>query len=244
MQKVGVAVVSMILATGVTAFSLAKNKPVVDQSQMESVVENYINNHPEAIFQALVKYRGIQEEKALDATKNKALSMKDELFYKSGDPSMGNNNAPITIVEFMDYQCGYCKLMDSPLKEMVNNNPDKYRVVVKPVPFFGENSQVAATVAMAASSASKFEAVHQALLQLKKPYKKEDMINILSKNGVKLNAKNFSSNVDATIQLARALEVDSTPWFFVHRKGSDQVHIIKGAMPAEAFKQKIQNLTK
>ena len=121
MQKVGVAVVSMILATGVTAFSLAKNKPVVDQSQMESVVENYINNHPEAIFQALVKYRGIQEEKALDATKNKALSMKDELFYKSGDPSMGNNNAPITIVEFMDYQCGYCKLMDSPLKEMVNN---------------------------------------------------------------------------------------------------------------------------
>jgi protein-disulfide isomerase len=244
MNKIGVLAISMLLATSAVAYKSAQINSTATNPEIEAVVAKYIDDNPEAIFQALMKYQEIKKKEAIDATRDKAYSMRNDLFFKSGDPTIGSADAPITIVEFMDYQCGYCKLMDPPLKELVQNNPEQYRLVIKPLPYLGDHSKTAAEVAMAATKASKFKVVHQQLLALKRPYTKEDITSILAANGVKLKAEDFALKVEEATTLAQALSVSATPSFFIYNKNQKKVSVIQGAMPAEAFKSKIKEMTK
>ena len=124
------------------------------RSDIEAIVKAYLIENPEVIAEAL---------NVLAEREKQALT--EKLSSDSRDVSIGDPNAPITIVEFFDYNCGYCKRSVDWLIQTVENSDGKVRAVFKELPILNEQSREAALAALASVKQDKYMELHQALMK-------------------------------------------------------------------------------
>ena len=138
-----------------------------DREAIEQIVREYILENPEIIEEAIIALSERQRLEAAAATKETIAENWDALYNDPTDYTIGPADAEITIVEFFDYRCGYCKRS----VDWVNNLPSQYdgkvRVVFKELPIFGGVSESAALAALAAGRQGKYVDMHLALMKLK-----------------------------------------------------------------------------
>jgi protein-disulfide isomerase len=79
------------------------------------------------------------------------------------DPVLGNPDGDVTLVEFFDYRCGYCRIMAEPMQALIARDPE-LRIVMKEFPILGPDSLLASRAALAAHRQGGYEAMHWALL--------------------------------------------------------------------------------
>src|SRR3546814_9302715 len=91
---------------------------------------------------------------------------RDALERRPGDPVLGNPDGDVTIVEFFDYQCGYCKTMLEPLLDLVHSD-GRIRLVLKEFPILGTETMIAAKVSLAALRQGGYEAFHKTMMGLR-----------------------------------------------------------------------------
>ena len=127
-----------------------------DETEIQSIIEDFIIKNPEIIRDALMKLALTEQSKQQRAAL--ALVRQDE-----GDPKIGPTDAAITIYEFSDYNCGYCKRIFNDLQAVLAEQTD-VRLVVKEFPILAESSVLAAKAAIAAQRQGKFEQFHIALM--------------------------------------------------------------------------------
>jgi protein-disulfide isomerase len=96
----------------------------------------------------------------------KAERMWPEMIKAKGDPVLGNPKAPITIVEFTDYNCGFCKSATPWVMNQVDNRKSDVRVIIKESAVRGANSELAARAALAADRQGKYRDMHIALMKV------------------------------------------------------------------------------
>ena len=162
----------------------------------------------------------------------------------TGDnPSMGPANAPITIIEFSDYQCPYCRKWQLEAWPQIQAAyPDKIRLVYRDFPLYSihPDSESAAIAADCAGDQNKYWEFHDLLFSDQLPFGQDSYIKYATQ--AKLNvdqftqcitAQKFKDNVSKNYQYASNLGVNSTPTFFIN--GIPMV----GAQPFESFKQLI-----
>jgi protein-disulfide isomerase len=144
----------------------------------------------------------------------------DHLF---DSPSAGSPKADVTIVEFFDYQCGYCRKMAGVIARLLKADA-QVRVVFKEVPMYGEPSLFAARATLAAERQEKYFALHSALMKAPLPFSNEQTLAIASSIGLdakKLQAdmKNpaLQKQLQNNAQLILALHVPGTPAFVILR---------------------------
>lgn len=131
-----------------------------DKSKIEAIVKAYLLENPEVIRDALVELEAKQDRDAL------AL-VSDALHKDPRDVSIGPDDAKITIVEFFDYNCGFCKQSTQWLKEAMEAHPDDIRVIFKELPILDKRSKTsrnAAIAALAASRQGKYSTMHFSLM--------------------------------------------------------------------------------
>ena len=120
----------------------------VDRSQIELIIRDYLVNNPEVLLdmqQALeVKQAEQQRVAHLEVIKN----AREQIFNASYDGYVGNPDGKTTIVEFYDYNCGYCKRAQEDMLSLTEADPD-LRFVLKEFPILGPDSQKASIVSMA-----------------------------------------------------------------------------------------------
>lgn len=160
------------------------------------------------------------------------------------DPGIGPETAPITIVEFSDFQCPYCQRSVSVLKELRRIYGDKIRVVYRDYP--GPNHPLAAAAAEAAQCAGgqgKFWEYHDALFERQTAGKGWDFLALATDLGLQreafdscLKSGRFREEVTKDLQDGLKLGITSTPTFFIN--GRPMV----GAQPLAAFQTIIDNL--
>jgi len=150
----------------------------------------------------------------------------------------------VTIVEFFDYRCPYCKTMTDALFDIVKAD-GKVKLVMKDLPVLGPDSVLAARAALAARNQKKYEEFHKAMMHLKGPLNEQTILKTAAEAGLsaeKLKKDMEDQQIDKAIndnlQLAHALGVNGTPAFIV----GDQ--LIPGAMPPAALKQLIDQARK
>ncbi len=139
----------------------SKSSAPADAKAMNQVIEDYLLNNPSKVREALelaAQQEQIEAQKRI-AELYKA-NWKDLSSYE-GSPYVGPKDAKVTIVEFFDFNCGYCKRLAPELMKVIKANKD-VKVVFKPVTFLG--SMPAAKAAMAAYKQGKFIEVYEALL--------------------------------------------------------------------------------
>jgi protein-disulfide isomerase len=162
--------------------------------------------------------------------------------YRAPEASVaGNPDGDITVVEFFDYNCGYCKRGLEDIVKLVESDP-KVRVVFKELPILSKGSEQAAHVAIAAKNQGKYWEMHKAMLRAKGHMDEATALRLAEKLGLdmdKLKADMASPEVKAEIArdegLAKKMGVNGTPHFLVGDRA------IPGA-PEDLYKQLTENV--
>ncbi len=209
--------------------ALACLLPLASQAEMnrtdvERIVHEYLVSHPEILVEMSTALRAKQEAEQEQADSALIQRHAQQLFKQAKDPVGGNPKGDVTIVEFFDYNCGYCKRAQ-PVMQQVLAEDVKVRYVYKEFPILTETSQLAARVALAvqALQPDKYEAVHNALMNHAAPLKQASEIEAIvtglgidwSKVNAKLKDPAIEQRLKENYELAQALGITGTPAFVI-----------------------------
>jgi protein-disulfide isomerase len=164
---------------------------------------------------------------------------REQIFSDPRSPVAGNPAGDVTIVEFFDYHCTYCKAVSGPLDELLAKDKG-VRLVLKEYPILAEDSVVAARAALAASAQGKYWEFHQALMAYRGKFDMPTLKSIAVSVGVDADrmeadmaAASMSEDLRGNRALGDALGVQGTPTFVIGNR------IIPGALSADDLKQLI-----
>jgi protein-disulfide isomerase len=212
------------------------------KTELDGLIRDFILRNPDVIVEALTAYQLRQEEAEKQTTEQNLVRLRESIENNPDDPVMGNANGDVTIVEFFDYQCGYCKRMMKPLVALLKADP-KIRFVLKEFPVLGEASVFAARASLAAKMQGKYEPFHLALMGYSGRLNERAVIQAAREVGMNLkqiqkdmNSPKVKAIINANRELAQALGVRGTPAFLI---GGD---LIPGAVPIESLKELVAKL--
>jgi protein-disulfide isomerase len=194
------------------------------RQEVEAIVKNYLLENPEILVEAFTELDRRQSQESFE-----------RLISHDNDPSIGPKDAPVTIVEFFDYNCGYCKSANDWVLRQAGDKNGKVRVVFKEFPILRESSTLAAKAAFAADRQGKYREMHIALMRSRAlaPMTEdgqEDLAGTLKEierlaTSVGLNVpqlkKDMASDalavkIDDVHREAAATGIEATPGFFVN----------------------------
>ena len=188
---------------------------------LEQIIERYIRTHPEVIEQSLQALENTRAAEEQQRQKAAIATHQQELLNDPDSPISGNRTGDITVVEFFDYRCGYCKRAASALTELQQRDTG-IRVVYKDFPILGETSELAAKAALASHRQGKHQAFHEALLAVKDDLTKEHLFRIAQTVGLDvsrleadINRPEWQTVIDRNRSLAKTLGITGTPAFIV-----------------------------
>lgn len=211
---------------------------------LHAVIKDYLMNHPEVlaeVSQALEKKQAA--EQAAKAEKFLA-DNKTKVFASNGDVVIGNPKGDVTIVEFFDYNCGWCKRALDDIQKLTKADP-RVRVVLKEYPIFGGPVSVtAAKAALASVKQNKYWEFHSALMR-EKQVTEQNIFAIAQRVGLdvaRLKADMADKRLDATIQenieVGQGLGIEGTPGFVI----DSRVNV--GYVPADGMQQMLAEIRK
>jgi protein-disulfide isomerase len=194
------------------------------KTEFEKLVHDYLLEHPEILRDMSNKLEA-NDKLAADTARNTTLTTQaKEIFHNPIDAVVGNPKGDVTIVEFMDYNCGWCKKSVTEMQALVAKDKN-VRVVMKEFPIFGEGSEYAARAALASVKQGKYWEFHQAMFASEGKITPEVVDQIAKENGLdvaKMKLDMKAAEIDAAIKknqtLAQALALTGTPGFIVDDK--------------------------
>lgn len=202
-----------------------------DRTAIEAIVHDYILEHPEIIPEAIDRLQRKDLAKVIDANR-KAL----ETPFAGG--WAGARDGDVTLVEFFDYSCGYCRQSVADVDRLIKEDP-KLKVVFRELPILGDDSDAAARVSLSAARQGSFYPFHLKLYQAGRPtaaavarVQKEvglDPARVAADG----QAADVRAEINGNLELARTLQLTGTPAFVV----GDQ--LLAGAVGYEALKKAV-----
>jgi protein-disulfide isomerase len=215
-----------------------------DQRQeIEGILKNYLLQHPEVMQDVMAELE--KRQKTAEAEKNRAAVADNNatIFSSPHQVVLGNPQGNVTMVEFFDYNCGYCKHALSDMLTLLKTDPN-LKFVLKEFPVLGEGSVEAAHVAVAARmqdvTGKKYIEFHQKLLGGRGPADKARALAAAKEAGFDMARieKDMASDevkktIDENLKLAELIGVNGTPSYVV----GDEV--VVGAVGLDALKEKI-----
>jgi len=222
-------------------YAQAKLEVIFSKNQTEQIfklIERYIDNNPEVVLKALEKIQHKEKEELATVQKKQIDQNKKLLFSNPTGMILGNPKGTISIVEFFDYQCGYCKKMLRVLIKATKDNPD-LRVLLKEYPILGPMSFTAAQASLASLKQDKYKDFHQSLMFMNGRISERAIFKIAKEVGLnieKLKADmadpEIFSIINSTRGLGKKLAIRGTPALVVNNE------IIPGAISLN----RLQNL--
>jgi protein-disulfide isomerase len=207
-----------------------------ERKATEAVVRAYILEHPEILSEAAKILQQREATKRLTA----AGSMLTKPFAGA---VAGNPNGDVTLVEFTDYSCGFCRASLADVQKLIGADKG-IRVVFREVPILSPASRDAAKWALAAAKQGKHKAFHEAMFAGEKPAK-ESILLAARKAGLDMaraekdaNSDEVSAEIEANLAMMQQIGFNGTPTFIV----GDQ--ILEGAMGYDALNDAVTNARK
>lgn len=218
--QVVVFVVSVLASPTLAQTTTPSLDPELKQS-IEAVIESYLRSRPEVIEQALQTLAVQRQERETARIKQAIVRSQGDLHHDPTSPVSGDADGDVTVVEFFDYRCGFCKRAASAITQLQHDDA-RVRVVYKDFPILGTESLVAATAALASQSQGRHQAFHEALLAAKEGLTHDDILRIardvgLNPEQLQIDMENaeWLSSIHRNQALARELGITGTPAFIV-----------------------------
>jgi protein-disulfide isomerase len=215
------------------------------RAEIEAIIKDYLIKHPEVLEEVMKEME--KRQTAADAEKQQKIIADNAkaLFDSPRQVTLGNPKGDVTLVEFFDYNCGYCKRALSDMQDLLKGDPN-LRVVLRDFPVLGEGSVQAAQVAIALKmqekDPKKYFDFHQKLLSGRGAADKAKAMAVAKEIGAdmaRLEKDMASPEVKATLEetfkLAEPLGLNGTPSYVVGQ------NVVIGAVGAAELKTKINS---
>ena len=189
---------------------------------IQKIVHDYLMAHPDVVMQALQEAQKQVVAQQAATAKTALQQYSNEIYNDPESPILGNPKAHVTIVEYYDYQCPYCKETASAVDELVRQNPN-VRVVMKEFPVLPPPSDYAARVALVAARYGKFSAFHDAIYAMNGRLDETQIMAAASQVGLnpaivkqQVNDPTFTAEINQNLAEAQKLSIDGTPTFILN----------------------------
>lgn len=213
-----------LAAAGAVAAGAAVAYTDAERSDLRAEIRAYLLDNPEVIMEAVEVLRE-REAAAAEAARAGAMGRLDSEINNDGYSLVaGNPDGDITLVEFVDYRCGYCKRAHEVVRDVVAADGN-IRYVIKEFPILGPDSLVASKAALAAgmqSSSGDYYGFHDALMTHSGQLNKSIVLSLAGRAGLNvaqlqtdMESDEISGMIQRTYALARELDINGTPAFVV-----------------------------
>lgn len=242
MRKLFLHVIALLLFMPLTAFSAMKAD---EKAEVQAVVKQYLKENPKVVFDALMAYRSQEMQKMEDQSKQVVVANFDTLFKNSKAPFLGSKDAKVTVVEFMDYQCGHCRVMGPRLDALADKGDLK--VTIRLLPIRGQSSLYASKLVLAAQQQGKFKEAHHALMTAKDISTEAKVDQVLADAGINIEeAKKYlaqaQKEIDENFALATKLKLQGTPALIFANSSPDSAVFIPGAIDEKQLASIVSSL--
>lgn len=213
---------------------------------VEALIGDYIRQNPQVIIDAVTRHQAQLEEAERRDTEAALVLAKAELKGDASTPVAGNPNGDVTIVEFFDYQCGYCKKVVPSIQSLLKSDGN-IRYVFKEYPILGPQSVTAARAALAvwAVEPQKYFDFHAALMAARGSLTVERALDIAASVGIDRNRIRKAMDdpaIETALQnnyaLGRRLGIQGTPAFIVGGR------VVPGAVDLQTLKELVADARK
>ncbi|PYG31755.1 protein-disulfide isomerase [Pelagimonas varians] len=218
-----------------------------ERTAFGAAVRAYLLENPEVIFEAAAVYEEQQAAGQARADETLVSDNADALYSDGFSWVGGNPDGDITIVEFLDYRCGYCRKAHPEVAELVESDGN-IRLIVKEYPILGEASLVSSRFAIAAQIVGgdeAYEALHNGLITLTANPGKGPLLRLADTLGLdgeaiwaQMDSEEVTRRIAETRALGQRMGINGTPSFAF----GDQM--VRGYAPLDAMKQIVADLRK
>ena len=209
---------------------------------VEATIRNYLIANPEIIRDAINALQEKEDAAAQVAQQDAIKQTADALFNAKEEVVLGNPKGDVTLVEFFDYNCAYCRHAHADMQKLIADDPN-LRVVLKQFPILGEGSVAAAQVAVAVllSAPQKYAAFHDELITEKGQVDGNKALAVAQDLGLDVakikilaNSDAVKANISEAGDLAQKLNVTGTPSY------ATKLKVVVGAVGLDALKAEVK----
>lgn len=213
------------------------------RGEIETIIKDYLLKNPEIMQEVMQELEKRQAMAEVEKAKGAIAANKDALFNSPRQVTLGNPKGDVTMVEFFDYNCGYCKRAMTDMMELLRSDPN-LKVVLKEFPVLGEGSvqaaQVAAALMLQDKGGKKYLDFHQKLLSGRGQADRTRALAAAKEAGADMarlekdmNGAEVRAALEESFKLAETLGLNGTPSYVIN---SD---VVIGAVGLPALKEKI-----
>jgi protein-disulfide isomerase len=223
MRRLARALLALALVAGIAASAapVGAADPPLSREAVEQIVRDYLIRNPEVVGNAL---RALEQQREVAERQRRAEALRTyqkELTRDPAAPVAGNPDGDVTVVEFFDYRCGFCKSALPTVQQLLREDP-KVRVVYKELPILGPDSLLASRAALAARTQGKYAALHDALMAAREPLTRPAILDIARRAGLDaarldkdMEAPEILAQIQRNHALAEKIGISGTPAFVI-----------------------------
>lgn len=244
-NRISLAKTANLLLAGFIFCMPVQAQETLDKAEIGKIIREYLLENPELMLEVQQALEAKQQSELAVSQKEIITSQRDQLFSSAYQIEIGNPEAEITILEFFDYNCGFCQRALTDMEIMLQSN-DKLKFVMKEFPVLGEASIEASRVSMAVSKLlpEKHAEFHTELLSLPGQKDGERAMELAIKMGAKqdevlaeMENPAIIETIQETYELANSLGITGTPSYVVGNE------VVFGAVGHDQLENKIKSLT-
>ncbi|MBC8242440.1 MAG: DsbA family protein [Alphaproteobacteria bacterium] len=211
------------------------------RDEVETLIQEYLRENPEVLVEAIQALRNKQEASAREQGQAAIMDFKMRLADGLNAPSMGPPDASVTVVEFFDYRCSYCKQVFPDMQALMKSDKD-IRFVFMEFPILGDDSVAASNAALTVwlNWPEQYMDVHNILMGSRGALTLDKVMDLVAGVGIDPKALRDAMNspeVDQLIkdnyELAQSMNINGTPAFII----GDE--LVPGAIDKATMKQLI-----
>lgn len=241
--------VPAVIAAALIALALPRAALSADftpdqRKAIEAIIHDYLTKNPDVLLDALQAAEDKIKGEAHDKAAQTLSARRREIFEDPDAPIAGNPQGDVSLVEFFDYRCPYCKQVEPSLEALLGEDR-QLRFVYKEFPVLGPESVTASRAALASRKQGKYDAFHRALMALKGQINETAVYRTAESVGLDVDrlkrdmtAPEVARALKANTELAEALDIHGTPGFVI----GDE--IVPGAIDLGSLKQLIATARK
>jgi protein-disulfide isomerase len=238
---IGTAAICLGLAGGAAAFDMEAMTPE-ERAAFRAEIRAYLLENPEVLMEAIGVLEAREQAARAAGDRDLIASLSDEIFDDGRSWVGGNPDGDVTLVEFMDYRCSYCRRAHTDVMELLDRDGD-IRFIVKEFPILGPESLLASRFAIAVRNVAGDDAygtMHDALMTLRGAVTEDSLTRIARDEGLDpapilaaMDAPEVVAELQANRALAERLQIDGTPGFVL----GDE--ILRGYLPLAQMQERV-----
>lgn len=214
-----------------------------ERETFRAEIREYLLENPEVLMEAIAVLEQRQAEEQVETDRARVAANADDLLNDGYSWEGGNPDGDVTLVEFMDYRCSFCRRAHPEVQELIRSDGN-IRYIVKEYPILGDESVAATRFAIAVKNVEGDEAyktVHDQLITLRGTMNEDTFARISDSLGldtdailVEMQSDEISERIQANYQLAQRLEISGTPSFVFN------TDLVRGYVPLASMRDIVQ----